>query len=136
MFIEELVVNEIEALNKGDVEAVCSYYTDDCIFIDISNAGEPAIGKAAFEQAMKGYYESFPDLHVDIQRVFSNHEGNAAVAQYTLSGTHKGKMGDTDPTNKEFEVLAISVYELRGDKFSKEIFYWDSASMLKQLGIS
>ncbi|MEW6273676.1 MAG: ester cyclase [Bacillota bacterium] len=135
MLIEKLIREEIDAINKGDLEAVCGYYTDDVVFLDISAPDQPAVGMAAFKEAMRAFFTAFPDMHIEITRIFSDPEGKVALAEYSLQGTQQGPMGDLAPTNRFFKVMAASVYELRGDKFCKETLYWDTASVFKQLGL-
>ena len=133
MSIKEAVRKELEALNRQDVEGVMAFYTDDVVFDDIS-LPEPLRGADAMREFMQGMYAAFPDLHVELRSLFG--EEKIVAAEYDLIGTHKGEMEGHAPTGKTFRVRALSVYEYDGRLFTRETFYWDSASMLGQLGLA
>ena len=133
MSIKEAVRKELEVLNRQDVEGVLAFYTDDVVFEDVS-LPEPLQGKAAMREFMAGIYAAFPDLHVEVHSIFG--EENIVAAEYDLVGTHRGELEGQPPTGKTFRVRAVSVYEYDGNRFTRETFYWDSASMLRQLGLT
>lgn len=133
MTIKEAVRKELEALNRQDVEGVMAFYTEDVIFEDIS-LPEPLSGSEEMREFMEGMYATFPDLHVELQSLFG--EDEIVAAEYQLIGTHEGDLDGKPPTGKTFRVKALSVYEYDGQRFTKETFYWDSASMLQQLGLA
>ncbi len=133
MSIREAVHKELEALNRQDVEGVMAFYTDDVVFDDIS-LPEPMRGADAMREFMQGMYAAFPDLHVELRSLFG--EEKIVAAEYDLIGTHKGELEGNPPTGKTFRVRALSVYEYDGRLFTRETFYWDSASMLGQLGLA
>lgn len=133
MDIKEAVKKELEALNRQDVEGVMAFYTQDVIFDDIS-LSEPLRGSQEMREFMQGMYAAFPDLHVELHSLFG--EDDIVAAEYQLIGTHMGDLDGSSPTGKTFRVKALSVYEYDGQRFTKETFYWDSASMLRQLGLA
>ncbi len=133
MSIKEAVLAELEALNRQDVEGVLAFYTDDVVFDDVS-LPEPLRGKDAMREFMQGFYAAFPDLRVELRALFG--EENVVAAEYDLTGTHRGQLEGHPPTGKAFRVKAVSVYEYNGRLFTREAFYWDSASMLRQLGLA
>lgn len=133
MDIKEAVRKELEALNRQDVEGVMAFYTEDVVFDDIS-LPEPLKGAEEMREFMHGMYAAFPDLHIELRSLFG--EEDIVAAEYDLMGTHQGEMEGHPPTGKTFKVRALSTYEYDGSRFTKETFYWDSASMLAQLGLS
>ena len=133
MDIKEAVKKEIDALNRQDVEGVMSFYTESVVFDDIS-LEEPLKGAAAMREFMQAIYGAFPDLHIELRTVFG--EDRACAAEYDLIGTHKGEMNGHAATGKTFRIKALSVYEYDGRLFTRETYYWDSASMMRHLGLA
>lgn len=129
----DAVLAELAVLSKQDVEGVLSFYSDDVVFVDISQV-EPLVGKVAMRDFMRGMYEAFPDLRVDNINAFG--DDTYVAAEYDLLGTNLGPFDGQPPTGKSFRVQAASVYEARGETFVRETFYWDSASLLRQLGLA
>jgi steroid delta-isomerase-like uncharacterized protein len=130
---KDAVRRELEVLNAQDVEGVLNFYRDDVVFVDIS-LPEPIVGKDAMREFMRELYAAFPDAHVEPRAIFG--EGSWVAAEYDLIGTHLGSMGGETPTSKTFRIPAVSVYEYDGALFTRETFYWDSASMRSQLGLT
>ena len=131
--IQQMVLDEVEALNKGDLDGVCGFYTDDVIFGDTSDPDNPTTDLAGFRDVMKGFFEGFSDLKVDIKRFLFTEDDSVCGAEYILTGTLDGSFAGIGPTGKSMKINAISVYELRGDLFCKEFIYWDMGKMMEQL---
>src|SRR6202011_5073119 len=129
----QAVRDEIADLSRGDLEAVLSYYTDDVYFEDTS-VPTPCRTKAEMRDFMQVFYDAFPDLRIEIRNVF---EGSHYVtAEYDLLGTMRGEFLGHSPTGKAFRIKAVSIYEHNGTLFTKETVYYDSASLLSQIGVS
>ena len=131
-----LVEEDIAAINAGDLERLCACYTDDVVFVDVSDAAHPASGMDAFRASMRELFQTFPDMQVRLEHAIAEPSGSRVVAQYELTGTMRGAMGDIAPTGKAFRILAASIYEIRDEKFCKETLYWDTGAMFGQLGIA
>jgi steroid delta-isomerase-like uncharacterized protein len=133
MNAKEAVLKELEALSRQEVEGVLSFYREDVVFEDVS-LDEPLRGKQQMRQFMEDIYRAFPDLRVEVINVIA--EGPLVAAEYYLLGTHRGPFSGYAPTGRSFRIKAVSVYEYDGSLFTRETFYWDSASLLRQLGLA
>ena len=58
----------------------------------------------------------------------------AAVLHFDL-GRWMGRANQLGQGRRLLRVRALSVYEYDGERFTREAFYWDSATMLRQLGL-
>jgi steroid delta-isomerase-like uncharacterized protein len=128
----EAVRAEIADLSRGDLEAVLSYYTEDVYFEDTSVV-TPCRTKQEMREFMQVFYDAFPDLRIEIRNVFG--EGELVAAEYDLLGTMTGAFLGSPPTGKAFRIKAVSIYEHNGTLFTKETVYYDSPSLLAQIGI-
>jgi steroid delta-isomerase-like uncharacterized protein len=128
----QAVRDEIADLSRQDVEAVLAYYTEDVYFEDVSMPG-PCLGKAAMREFMADFYRAFPDLRIEIRNVIGS--GSLVAAEYDLLGTHLGQFMGQPPTGQAFRIPVVSIYEHNGSLFTRETVYYDSASLLTQLGI-
>lgn len=129
----QAVRDEIADLSRGDLEAVLSYYTDDVYFEDVS-VPTPCTSKAEMRDFMQVFYDAFPDLRIEIRNVVGS--GNSVTAEYDLLGTMGGEFLGHRPTGKAFRIKAVSIYEHNGTLFTKETVYYDSASLVSQIGIA
>ena len=139
----QAVRDEIADLSRGDLEAVLGYYTDDVYFEDTS-VPTPCRTKAEMRDFMKVFYDAFPDLRIEIRNIFESSPspsgggqgGGYVTAEYDLLGTMRGEFLGHAPTGKAFRIKAVSIYEHNGTLFTRETVYYDSASLLVQIGLS
>jgi steroid delta-isomerase-like uncharacterized protein len=129
----QAVRDEIADLSRQDLEAVLGYYSEDVYFEDVS-VPEPCRGKAAMRAFMAGFYRAFPDLRIEVCNIIAS--GNLVAAEYALLGTHGGEFMRHPPTGRTFRIPVVSIYEHDGSLFTRETVYYDSASLLTQLGIA
>lgn len=83
---KEIFENFIDAINKHNVEMICSLVTDDHIFID--SHGNEAIGKNQMKKGWIGYFQLFPDYKIEITEVLIDRDIVAGFGY--ASGTYKG----------------------------------------------
>ncbi len=60
---------------------------------------------------------------------------NKIFAELSHGGTMKGKMGDKEPTGKEYRVAGAFRLDFQDGKIKSILSYWDTASMMMQLGL-
>ena len=83
-----------------------------------------------------GYYRTtrtaFPDQRHDDVRVHV--ADDAVITEFDLLGTNTGEFYGLPPTGKAFRVPIIAVFFFDGDRITNERVYFDSASLLRQIG--
>ena len=124
----DLVQNNFAAWNAHDADKVASLYTDDVIYEDVT-FGLMARGHAEMRKMAADFFASVPDLKLEV--VSNTSMGNRGSVEWIFSGTDVALY----KTGKKFSVRGASVYELRGGKFSGNRDYYDSASIMRQLGV-
>ena len=82
--------------------------------------------------------DGFPDGRVTIDKLIS--AGDNVVVQYTGQGTQTGPLrspgGEIPATGRSVTINLCDVYEIRNGKIRSVQSYFDSASLLAQLGIT
>ena len=83
-----------------------------------------------------GYYRTtrtaFPDQRHDEVRL--QVADDAVIAEFDLLGTNTGEFYGLPPTGKAFRVPIIAVFFFEDDRITNERIYFDSASLLTQIG--
>ncbi len=125
---DDLVHKQFAAWNAHDADQVASFYTDDVVYEEVT-FGLKAQGQAEMRKLAAGFFAGVPDLKLEI--VSSSSMGNRGSVEWVFSGTDVALY----KTGKKFSVRGASVYELRGGKFSSNRDYYDSASIMRQVGI-
>lgn len=84
-----------------------------------------------------GYYrasrEAFPDQRNEVHAL--HHTDDGVVVEFDLLGTHDGPFLGFDPTGREFRCRMAALFIFDGDRIVCERVYFDSATILSQLGL-
>ena len=104
---EQLVQQQVEAYNKGDIDAFLEPYSDDFEVYNFPNTflGK---GKESAKQTYESMFEKYPDLHCEIRKRMVL--GNKVIDHEKITGVGPNP----------FE--AIAIYEIEDNKIKKLTF--------------
>ena len=122
----------IEAWNAHDPDGVARLVSNDYVS-ESDTLPAPLRGPEAVRQVVQMYLHAFPDLRFEIEQVFSS--GNYVTLRWRATGTHRGELMGIAPTNRPAETHGCTVEEVRDGKIVREWVYWDTGSLLRQLGV-
>src|SRR5262245_34424434 len=121
-----------EAFSSRDVKKFSSLLTDDAT----SNvAGRPDThGRASAEQGFTRVTALFGSkLKYRARRVFT--KGDAAIVEWTMTGTHEAAMHGVEPTHKAIGIQGAEVDRFAADgRIRERHLYFDQATTLGQIG--
>lgn len=90
------------------------------------------------DDEVMNYYRTtrtaFPDQRHDNSRFHVTDDG--VIVEFDLLGTNLGEFYGLPPTGKTFRVPIIAVFFFEGDRVVNERIYFDSASLVTQIGRS
>jgi steroid delta-isomerase-like uncharacterized protein len=133
----EAMVREIKthltAESSRDLEALLAGMTDDCYNLVLCDPSPLYQGPEAVARRYRGLWTAFPDLHVRLRRLVAI-DGDLAVTEHTLSGTHGGPLFGVGPTGRPVQVETVVIWEFAGQRIRGETVYFDLATMLRQVG--
>jgi steroid delta-isomerase-like uncharacterized protein len=90
------------------------------------------------EAEVAAYFEetrrAFPDQRNEL--IALHHADEAVIAEFDLSGTHLGPFRGLPPTGRDFECRMAALFLFEEDRLVCERVYFDSATILRQLGIA
>lgn len=135
------VVREwISAINAHDADRLAATLIEDFVW----ELGESSTtGRDVSKEAWRLWFVAFPDLNFEVVQTIT--EGDYVVSRLLMTGTHKGELkfrGTSSmsqpiaPTNRKFSVPGCAVHQVRSGKIVHLWAYWDTATMLRQLGVS
>ena len=128
---EAVVREHMESENVHDFDTTIG--TFDHPRYEIVPTGEVHDG----EEAVFGYFAetraAFPDQRNET--IALHHADDAVIVEFWLRGTHEGELRGIPPTGREFEVRAVAFFLFDGDRLVCERAYFDSATILAQLGV-
>jgi steroid delta-isomerase-like uncharacterized protein len=77
---------------------------------------------------------AFPDQRNE--NATMHHAEDSVVVEFDLLGTHLGNFRALPATGKAFKCRTLAIFEFEGDRIVCERVYFDSATILRQLGIA
>jgi len=110
-----LIKRAFKALNRHDLEAFLSYWSDDAVFVypgSLKVSGE-ARGKAGIREWFGRALERFPDMHFDVKgiylkNVFSFGASNSVAVESLITGT--------GPEGVRYNSLYVTLIHIRWAK--------------------
>ncbi len=132
------IVEELfEALNAQDLGQGSKYQAPGYTY---QGPGLPGpVGPDGYAAYMQVYYDAFPDLHFELTHKVA--QGDVVIVNWMGTGTHDGPLrmpnGDSLPaTGKKGTNFGSSTFEFDNDKVVRSSTYFDTATMLAQLGVA
>jgi steroid delta-isomerase-like uncharacterized protein len=105
--------------------------------ITLAGTGDVFEGPEGSRAYSAGWANGFPDGQVTIDNIFG--DGDNVVVEFTGRGTHTGtletSMGAIPATGRSMTIKLCDVVRLEGEKIVAQTSYFDTGSMMAQLGL-
>lgn len=125
-----------EGWNRRDFDVLADAIAPDGDIV-IVGSGETYRGPDGTRQYNKMWADGFPDGRVTVDRVIS--AGDTVVVEFTGRGTHTGDLvtgsGTIPATGRSVTLHLCDVLQFRDDKLQSQRTYFDSGSLMAQLGL-
>lgn len=86
------------------------------------------------KRSARRWRAAFSDFRFVVDFVFG--EGDKAVVQWTMSGTHTGPLGELPPTHKSFRIQGSNIWRFESGRVVEIWNHRDDLGLLQQLGLS
>ena len=90
------------------------------------------------EEEVSAYFaetrRAFPDQRNSL--ITLHHADDAVIVEFDLMGTHDGTFRGLPPTGRAFTCRTLAIFMFEEDRLVCERVYFDSAAILRQLGIA
>jgi steroid delta-isomerase-like uncharacterized protein len=114
-----------------DIPALLEHYADDIVWRNVAT-GEVYDGKEAVRTFLERLFAALPDIELEVNLRLPR--GTYVAEEYVLRGTHLGTMFGLPPTGRRVEITVMSLLELRDGLMKEDHFYFDVASVMRQMG--
>ena len=121
-----------EVFNGGNFAVADELLTSDYVHHDPAT-GEEGSGKDGLKKMVDFYRQAFPDFSVRLDDQILAED--RVVERWTGRGTHQGSLMGAAATGKTITASGISIHRLKGGKIAETWTIFDTAGMLRQLGI-
>ena len=127
------ITDHLAAESAQDLDALLAGMTQDCYNLVVCDPSPLYQGPREVARRYQGLWAALPDLQVRLRRIVAI-EGERAVTEHTLSGTHRGPLFGVAPTGRFLQVDTAVIWEFAGQQIRGETVYFDLATMLRQTG--
>ena len=107
----------LDAFNAHDVDAVMSFFTDDCV-LDMPRGPAPGgrrlTGRKEVRAGIQSRFDGIPDIHYGDDRHWTC--GDRGVSEWTIRGTQA--------TGEHIEVRGCDLLEFSAGKISRKDSFW------------
>lgn len=107
----------LDAFNAHDVDAIMSFFTDDCVF-DMPRGPAPGglrfTGKEDVRRGIRSRFDGIPDVHYGDDRHFAC--GDRGVSEWTITGTRAD--------GERIEVRGCDLFEFRDGLIHRKDSFW------------
>lgn len=131
---EALVIEHMESENRHEFDVTMD--TFDHPRYEIIPTGGVYDGEAEVARYFEETRAAFPDQRNEL--IALHHADHAVIVEFDLLGTHEGTYRGIPPTGRAFtcRVTAFFLFEPGGERIVCERVYFDSATILRQLGLA
>ncbi len=126
---KDVVLAYVDAFNRGDLETLCSLFTDGALIWGV-------LGWGTVEQVRPVWHDLMSCLQIQLKVDSIISEGDHVAVRYTETGKSVQPFRGQGPTGKAYELLAMEWFEVKGDRISRRWGVRDSAAQSRQLGFA
>lgn len=127
------ITDHLAAESAQNLDALLAGMTEDCYNRVVCDPSPLYQGPREVARRYRRLWAALPDLQVRLRRIVAI-EGERAVTEHTLSGTHRGPLFGVAPTGRFLQVDTAVIWEFAGQQIRGETVYFDLATMLRQTG--
>ena len=133
--IVKLARKQVDAFNTGDWEQLRASLASDSLYDELGTQRKIE-GPEKIVELFKGWKTAFPDAVGTVTSAVAS--GNKVALEVTWKGTHTGPLESAEGTipasGKRQETPAAFFFTFEGDKIKESRHYFDSMTLLKQIG--
>lgn len=126
-----------EGFNTGNVPLILNQLTEDSELVDMA-MGMSWNGQQGWGEWLQIWATAMPDAQIHLKTVVA--EGDMVVTEHVGGGPHTGPLntpaGVIPPTGRTIELTFAEVFEMRDGKIKVMRAYWDTGTLMRQLGLA
>lgn len=123
----------IRAMAGHRIEDAMALLAPDAEVEDPGRPGAAYLDRTRYRRWLQGLLAAFPDF--DVQLAQCHQSGDLAFSEFVFTGTHRGEWLGIRATGKAVSFRGIFVDQVRDGLIVHRRAYWDSAALLRSLGV-
>jgi steroid delta-isomerase-like uncharacterized protein len=129
----DILMRVIQAFNDREMNLLEQAVTPQFVRHDLSGAFLARYtGGAEVTNFLQTLFAAFPNIQIEIQDIIAS--ADRIAMRYQFTGTHKGILFGTAPTNHRVRFDGMNIYRFEEEKIAEVWQLWDWAGVLHQIG--
>lgn len=129
---EAIVREHMDSENRHEFDATLDTFAHPRY--ELVGTGQIYDGPEEVQRYFDDTRRAFPDQRNELLAL--HHADDAVLVEAVVRGTHRGPLQSLPPTGRSFELPILSIFLFDGDDLVCERVYFDSNTMLRQLGVA
>ena len=125
---KRIVLDYVDAFNRGDLEALGSLFAPDALVYGV-------LGWGGLKQVVPIWQEIKAAFAIQLQVESMIAKDDIVAVRYTERGTSVGSFRGGPVTGKSFEVVAMEWFNIKDGKIHRRWGARDNAAQLRQMGL-
>lgn len=126
------VTDVLPSWNSGDVAGVLSFYDERILWTNVAME-EAYSGKDEVGGYLSRMLTAFPGLSFRVTHKYPR--GHRVAERWVISGEHLGPYLGIPPTGRHVDIHGMSIVHLSEGRFMSDRFYFDTSSVLRDMGL-
>lgn len=131
--MRQIVAGLAAAKSRQDIPAAMTFYHRDCV-LEASCLRSSHRGSQEIRNALVGFFERFPDYHVDLSGQAAS--GDTLIAWGEIRLTLSGRPGEQVPNGTRARVPVFILFRFAEGQVIWESFNFDLATLCRQSGVT
>ena len=128
---EAVVREHMDSENRHDFDATIATFSHPRY--ELIATGDVYDGEEEVRQYFAATRAAFPDQRNELHAMHQSDDG--VIVEFDLLGTNTGSLRGLPPTGKDFRCRMVALFLFDDDGIVCERVYFDSATILRQLGL-
>jgi steroid delta-isomerase-like uncharacterized protein len=128
----DVILAWLDAFNMHDAAAAARLYHPDAVNHQVA-AGDPAVGRDAIYEGLKGFFTAFPDSFTHLESLLI--DDNRAAIEWSGGGTWQGAFAGREPTGQAFTLRGCGFFIIEDGLIKFQRGYWDRITWFEQIGL-
>ncbi len=120
-----------EVFNKHNTRMIDSIVSSDYVEHQTDRHYPP--NRKGLKKEMSDYFKGFEDAHITAN--FMMAENDLVTTQFTITGTHTGKIYGLNPSGKKIKIKGVDIIRYKDGKAIEHWGYLEEGKLLTQLGL-
>ena len=128
--VKALLRRWTDAWNEHDPDSAAALLKENYVRHDTN--GPDVIGPAGAKMFLRGIFDAFPDLRLEVTALIA--ENHLVAVRYTVTGTHTGEFNGIPPSGRNVDFQAHDWFSVDDGKISEQWVIIDVLGLLQQIG--